>query len=108
MKAPLSTIMVKAKLRLKTTAEGGRQNGIKTGYRPNHIFEYEDNESLHSHIGEITFDDSEWIALGEERMVSVQFLYFPGLDKYLDVGRKWWIHEGQKVVGEAEIIEVLG
>lgn len=26
------------------------------------------------------------------------------IEKYLDKGRKWWIHEGPRVVGEAEII----
>jgi hypothetical protein len=32
-------IIVKAKITMKTTEEGGRQFGIKSGYRPNHVFE---------------------------------------------------------------------
>ena len=33
------TINIKAKLRLYPTENGGRKTGIKTGYRPNHVFE---------------------------------------------------------------------
>lgn len=80
-------ITIKAKLRLRTTNEGGRWSGIKTGYRPNHVFEYNDKETLQTtYNGEITFN-KEWIQLGDNETVTVK-------------------HEGQRLVGEAEILEV--
>jgi translation elongation factor EF-Tu-like GTPase len=99
-------ITIKAKLRLRTTEEGGRYSGIKTGYRPNHVFEYNKKGNfITTYIGEITFD-KEWIQLGDEETVTVRFIPGQSVDKYLNVGQKWWIHEGHKLVGEAEILEV--
>ena len=99
-------ITIKAKLRLKTTDEGGRHSGIKTGYRPNHVFDYSKKENLIiTYIGEITFD-KEWIQLGDEEIVTVTFIRDQPIDKYLNVGQKWWVHEGRRLVGEAEILEV--
>ena len=99
-------VTIKAKLRLKTTEEGGRQFGIKTGYRPNHVFDYTKKDNLIiTFIGEITFD-KEWVQLGDEEIVTVTFIHDQLIDKYLKVGQKWWIHEGRRLVGEAEILEV--
>ena len=99
-------ITIKAKLRLKTTDEGGRYSGIKTGYRPNHVFEYNKKGNLiAAYMGEITFD-KEWIQLGDEEIVTVRFIHGQSIQKYMNVGLKWWIYEGQKLVGEAEILEV--
>ena len=68
-------ITIKARLRLKTTDEGGRWSGIKTGYRPNHVFEYNRKGNfLTTYIGEITFD-KEWIQLGDEEIVTVRFIH---------------------------------
>jgi hypothetical protein len=100
-------IFIKAKLRLKTTEEGGRWSGIKTGYRPNHVFEYNRKGNfIATYIGEINFG-KEWIQLGEDEIVTVTFLYRESMGKFLKVGNFWWIHEGRKLVGEAEILEVL-
>jgi translation elongation factor EF-Tu-like GTPase len=99
--------IIKANLRLKTTEEGGRWSGIKTGYRPNHVFEYTDKGHFNTtYVGEINFD-KEWIQLGDNEIVTVTFPLDRSVEKYLEVGRRWWIHEGQKLVGEAEIIEVI-
>jgi translation elongation factor EF-Tu-like GTPase len=100
------TVNVKAKLRLKTTAEGGRQKGIHSGYRPNHVFEYVDGEMKAAYMGQIEFDGTEMLPLGEERIVLVRFLFQIPIEEYLTIGRKWWIHEGGRQVGEAEIIEI--
>lgn len=55
-------IIVKAKIIMKTTEEGGRQFGFKSGYRPNHIFEMPDDlRTLNTFIGDILFDDQELI-----------------------------------------------
>ena len=99
-------VTIKAKLRLRTTEEGGRWSGIKSGYRPNHVFEYNDKGLLqNTYIGEITFD-KDWIHLGDEEIVTVIFIPGESINKYLNLGQKWWIHEGQRLVGEAEIVKV--
>lgn len=96
---------VKAKLKLKTTEDGGRQAGFISGYRPNHVFEYSDNEQLlQTYIGEIIFEGKPTIEPGEEREVTVRFLINQPIEKYLDKGRIWWIHEGPRRIGQAEII----
>ena len=97
---------VKAIIKLKSSGEGGKLSGILPGYSPNHVFEYKAGQMLMAHIGEIQWDDGEWIMPGEQKKVTIEFVLVPEVEKYLTVGRKWWIHEGPKVVGEAEIIEV--
>jgi translation elongation factor EF-Tu-like GTPase len=102
-KTPSKTIT--ALLTLKATNEGGRRSGIVSGYRPNHVFEYFDGQIHSSFIGEVQFE-GEWIQPGESRVVNIEFLFVTELEKYLVAGRKWWIHEASKLVGEAEIISI--
>ncbi len=98
-------LSVQAKLKLKTIDEGGRQTGVISGYRPNHVFEYNDNgQLLQTFIGDIVFEGKPIIEPGEEREVTVRFLINQPIEKYLDKGRIWWIHEGSRQIGQAEII----
>ena len=98
-------LIIKAKLKLKSTEEGGRQTGFISGYRPNHVFEYNDNgQLLQTYIGDIIFEGTPTIEPGEEREVTVRFLMNQPIERYLDRGRIWWIHEGAKQIGQAEII----
>jgi hypothetical protein len=102
---PNDLLPVKAKLRLKKTSEGGRLTGIKSGYRPNHVFEYNDKgQLLQTYIGDITFEGKPTIEPGEERIVTVRFLMNQPLERFLNKGCKWFIYEGPNLVGEAEII----
>ena len=87
-------IIVKAKITMKTTEEGGRQSGFKSGYRPNHVFELPDNfKNLRTYIGDIQFDDQDLIKPGETKIVTVRFLKVPEIEKYILVGQKWFINE---------------
>lgn len=98
-------LRVKAKLRIKSTEEGGRQTGFISGYRPNHVFEYNNNgELLQTYIGDIIFEGKATIDPGEERVVTVRFLMIQPIEKYLNKGRIWWIHEGARQIGQAEIL----
>jgi hypothetical protein len=98
-------LSVKAKLKLKTTEEGGRQTGFISGYSPNHVFDYNENgKLLQTYIGDIVFEGKPTIEPGEEREVTVRFVINQPIEKYLDKGRIWWIHEGLKQIGQAEII----
>jgi hypothetical protein len=102
---PNELIHVKAKLKMKTTAEGGRTTGFINGYRPNHVFEHSGKgKRLNSFIGDIVFEGQHTIEPGEEKIVTVRFLLCMPLEQYMNVGRKWWIQEGERVLGEAEII----
>ena len=100
-------IIVKAKITMKTTAEGGRQHGFKSGYRPNHVFELpNDFRNLTTYIGDIQFDDQELIEPGETKIVTVRFLKMPQVEKYIKVGQKWFINEAARTLGFGEILEV--
>lgn len=102
---PGGLLSIQAKLKLKPTSEGGRQTGFTSGYRPNHVFEYNDEgKFLDAYMGDIIFDGKPTIEPGEEREVTVRFLLNQPIEKYLDKGRVWWIHEGPIQIGQAEII----
>ena len=98
---------IKAKLTLYSTEHGGRLTGIGTGYRPNHVFEYnKKGEFIQSYIGQINFENEKLILPGETDIVTVEFLNLFGIEELLTIGRKWWIHEAARRIGEAEIIQI--
>jgi translation elongation factor EF-Tu-like GTPase len=100
-------IIVKAKIYFKTATEGGRTTGIKSGYRPNHTFEQPKNiRNIQTFIGDIQFDDQEFIEPGETKIVTVRFLRNEIVEKFMKVGQKWFIYEVPRLVAEGEIIEV--
>ncbi|OQP44253.1 hypothetical protein A4H97_33410 [Niastella yeongjuensis] len=102
---PGELISVKARLKLKSTEEGGRQTGFISGYRPNHVFEYpDDGKLLQTFIGDIILDSQATFEPGEEGEVTVRFLINQPIEKYLEKGRVWWIQEGARQIGQAEII----
>ena len=100
-------IHVKANLMLVPTEKGGRNNGIKSGYRPDHVFEYQTNGQFeYAFMGDIQFDENDVIKPGENRIVTVRFLSHQPIEKHLNIGRKWCIHEGPNLIGEAEILGI--
>ena len=103
----MDSIQITAKFTLYSTDNGGRKTAITTGYRPNHVFEYDNKGSFkQTFIGQIDFNKDRWILPGESEIVTVQFLRLFDIEKHISVGRKWWIHEAQNKIGEAEIIEI--
>jgi hypothetical protein len=99
-------LIVKAKLKLYPTSEGGRKSGFISGYRPNHVFEYKIGQPLKTFIGDIIFDEQPTIEPGEEKIVTVRFLSHQPIENYLTIGNKWWIHEADRCLGEADILEI--
>lgn len=98
-------LSIKAKFRLKDTVEGGRRTGIISGYRPNHVFEYgSDGKINQTFMGDIIFENKTTIEPGEERIVTVRFLLNQPIEKYLNKGQIWWIHEGPNLIGSGEIL----
>ena len=101
-------IEIKAELKLYSTDNGGRKTGIKTNYRPNHVFEYKENSSdfVTTYIGQIEFE-KEWILPNETENVKVRFLKHQNIMELIKIGRIWWIHEGARKIGEAKVLEII-
>ena len=100
-------IIVKARIYLKTLEEGGRTTGIKCGYRPNHAFDQpKDIRNIKTYIGDIQFQDQEFINPRETKTVTVRFLRNPMIGQYIKVGQKWFIYEIPRLVAEGEVIEL--
>lgn len=98
---------VNCKLTLYGTKQGGRKTSITNGFRPNHVFEYEiDGTIRYTFIGDFQFDDVSKIEPGETKIVLARFLTHQPIEEHLNIGQKWWIHEGPQKIGEAEIIRV--
>ncbi|MDR2274901.1 MAG: hypothetical protein LBF27_28590 [Sphingobacterium sp.] len=96
--------IVKARINLTATEHGGRKTGIISGYRPNHVFEYSlEGKLCRTYIGDVNFE-GENVMPGEERIATVRFLLVKELEQYLTKGRRWWLHEGPNLIGEAEIL----
>ena len=103
-----SIICVKAKFKLLPFEVSGKTNSIGTGYRPNHAFkQLSDVSKMSFYLGEIQFSDQERINPGETKDVVVMFARFGNIEKYLLVGRKWFIYEVPRFVAEGEICEVI-
>ncbi len=101
-------ICVIARLNILSIDKGGqRKTGIKSGYRPNNIFEPVIDGQFNTFIGEITFNDREYIYPGEEMIVNVKFLNTNEIEKFIHVGKIWWVYEVPNLIAEAVILEVL-
>ena len=99
-------IKVNAVFRLTPTNEGGRKSGIISGYRPNHVFEYQENgEMVEAFMGDIQFDHPKILEPGIEQRVVVRFLLAQRIERFLEPGREWFIHEAPTKVGTARIID---
>ncbi len=69
-------IIVKAKITMKTTEEGGRQSGLKSGYQPNHVFKLPDDiKNLKTLL--VTCNLRIKIEPGETQVETVRFLKMP-------------------------------
>lgn len=100
-------IIVKAKITMKTIAEGGRKYGFKSGYRPNHVFELPNElKNLKTYIGDIIFDDQEVFEPGETKIVTVRFLTILSIENYIKIGQKWFINEAARTLGFGEIVGI--
>lgn len=81
---------------------------IFSGYRPNHVFEYKSNGEIKgTYIGDIVFNHIDRIEPGSTEFATVRFLNIPGLERFIHAGQKWLLHEGRRLVGDAEIMEVI-
>jgi hypothetical protein len=102
---PAGILRVRASVQMLTSQEGGKAVAVRGLYRPNHNFGGADNRELW--FGQIQLGPGERIEPGERREVLIEFPDDSRLRKELSPDRKWRIQEGQKVVANATVIEIL-
>ena len=96
-----SPCLVEAEVTLYKTEDGGKTNPITRYYRPNHNFDYPEHNRMF--IGQVEFEEGEYLHPGETKTLNITFLDAVGLRELLTIGRKWYIQEGSHVVGEAVV-----
>jgi hypothetical protein len=75
-------LILKAMIRLTSTESGGRQAGIISGYRPNHVFEYSSEGKVHQcFTGDIHFE-KEKLMPGEETIATIRLHLAKQLESY--------------------------
>ena len=101
-------LTIKARFKFYPTEKGGRKTPINSGYRPNHVFEYKgkSNDLVDTYIGDISFNGQKSLSPGESIVATVRFLKHGDIERFIQIGRIWWIHEANIKIGEAEIIEI--
>ena len=92
-----------AKLEYISTENGGRKSHMKSGYRPQIKFDFTEDQTS----GKQIFIDKDIVLPGEvvvaEIILLSPYLYYD----QLEVGMKYEIKEGAKIVGYGEIIKIL-
>ena len=97
-------LVVRARIRLVDTEEGGRKTPFISGYRPNFVF-----NSSHNRDGRITLPDREQMAPGEHSDVLIQILIHSRNPYPYPPGEQdlFFIREGPVTVGEGIIQQLI-
>jgi translation elongation factor EF-Tu-like GTPase len=95
---------IRARLRLLTTDEGGRNSPIYSGHRSHWAFPPEVHEERHD--APLTLEGTRVLALGDEAMARLHPL-FPELWPEVEPGLRLTMLEGARIVGTAEVVEVV-
>jgi elongation factor Tu len=98
-------IRVLARITVVPTELGGREGPFTKSYRPNHNFGGADDRVFY--IGQVEVPEGVWIHPGETRELPITFLNVRGLAELLQLGRKWRIQEGGKLVATGEVVALL-
>lgn len=97
---------VRARLRLLTPAEDGRQTGIASGYRSHWTFPAAAHREGHDAPLTLEGGPGVWLEPGDEADVRLHPLA-PELWPILTPGLELTMREGARVVGVAEVVEVV-
>ena len=98
-------IRVLARISVVPTEQGGRKGPFTTNFRPNHNFGGPDDRIFY--IGQVEVPEGTWIHPGETRDLTITFLNVRGIAELLQVGRKWRIQEGGRLIANAEVLNIL-
>lgn len=90
---------IEAEVYALTTAEGGRQNPLLSGYRPNHNF----GKNGHLNDGMHEYPDGGRIELGRSGRVLIWLLCPDENYGLLTVGDTFTVQEGNRIVGRGKI-----
>ena len=93
---------VEATISFLSTEAGGRNQGVSSGYRPNHHFGGDDGlwDAMHIYPDKIRVEPGETVRA---------LLYFPAPERHARrffVGFRFKVQEGGRVVGEGEVTKV--
>ncbi len=97
---------IRARLRLLTHEEGGRQGPIASGYRSHWAFPPEVHNERHDAPLTLESGPEEWLNPGEDAVVRLHPL-FPHLWPPIVPGVRLTMLEGARVVGIAEVVEAV-
>ncbi|WP_216206993.1 hypothetical protein [Amycolatopsis aidingensis] len=95
---------IRARLRLLTTAQGGRLTSICSGYRAHWAFPPDVDQERHD--APLTLEQARTLAPGEDAMVRLHPLV-PDLWPQVAVGLRLSMLEGARVVGLADVMETV-
>lgn len=98
-------IHVRARIRLLSTAEGGREQPFPVSFRANHNFS--DTEDSLMTLGRIDLPEGRTLQPGESIEVLLSLWNGPGLEGQIHPGREWRIQEGPKLIGFGTVLEIL-
>ncbi len=98
-------LLVEAEIYLIDTEKGGRKAPVTARYSPNHNFADEENKIFY--IGNIEFEEGEWLYPGESKNLIVNFMNVQGLRELLIINRKWRIQEASHLVGYGIIKRII-
>jgi hypothetical protein len=98
---------VRVRLRLLTTNEGGRQGPIFDGYRASwDIGNLSESGEWTINDAPLLFEDCDSLALGETAEARIHPIA-PEFWTDVSAGTRLVMHEGPRVVGYAEVLEVV-
>jgi hypothetical protein len=97
---------LRARLRLRSTADGGRRTAMASGYRAHWAFSPEVHADRHD--APLTFEagPEHWLAPGEVATVRLHLLV-PELWPDVSPGLELTLLEGARVIGTARVLEVV-
>lgn len=102
---PFDSILIEATVTLFKSDEGGRDHPITDSYRPNHNFDFPEQNRMF--IGQFEMAPDEWIFPGETKLVSISFLNSIGLRELLVKNCEWRLQEGSQIIGKAVLSFVI-
>jgi elongation factor Tu len=92
---------VEAQITFLSTAEGGKNIPVKTGYRPQFYYDGENWDAIE------TFPDREWVYPGETVTAYIAFLSPEHHRGKLHTGKEFQLREGLKIVATGIVTKLV-
>ena len=92
-----------AKLKYKTSEEGGRKTSANSGYRPQIQFSFTDKQTSGSQI----FLDKEKVNPGETVTAEITVLTPQFFENKLEIGMNFQFLEGFTIIGFGSVLDIL-